>query len=133
MAVLVDDFSIPFPNTAAAADTSPLSRIEQIFQYVEWHYKEPISLQRAADELNLNKEYFCRFFKKNTGMSFLQYLSHVPLNHIYQDLLYKDDSIQEILGQNGITNNKMFYKQFKEAFHCTPRELKKLSRNNPYL
>ncbi len=133
MAVLVDDFSIPFPDTVAASGNSQLSRIEQIFQYVEQHYQESIELQEAADELGLNKEYFCRFFKKNTGMSFLQYVSHVRLNHIYQDILYKDESIQEILEQNGIFNNKMFYKQFKETFHCTPRELKKLSRNNPYL
>lgn len=133
MAVLVDDFSISFPDTVAASGNSQLSRIEQIFQYVEQHYQESIELQEAADELGLNKEYFCRFFKKNTGMSFLQYVSHVRLNHIYQDILYKDESIQEILEQNGIFNNKMFYKQFKETFHCTPRELKKLSRNNPYL
>lgn len=133
MAVLVDEFSIPAPDTVTAIGNSQLGRIEQIFQYVEQHYKEPIELQEAADTLGLNKEYFCRFFKKNTGMSFLQYVSHVRLNHIYQDLLYKDSSIQEILEQNGIFNHKMFYKQFKETFHCTPRELKRLSKENPYM
>lgn len=132
MAVLVDEFAIPVPETVAAVGGGQLSRIEQIFQYVEQHYKEPIELQEAADELGLNKEYFCRFFKKNTGMSFLQYVSHVRLNHIYQDLLYQDSSIQEILEQNGVYNVKAFYRQFKEYFHCTPRELKKLSRDNPY-
>lgn len=132
MAVLVDEFAIPVPETVAAVGGGQLSRIEQIFQYVEQRYKEPIELQEAADELGLNKEYFCRFFKKNTGMSFLQYVSHVRLNHIYQDLLYQDSSIQEILEQNGVYNGKAFYRQFKEHFHCTPRELKKLSRDNPY-
>lgn len=133
MAVLVDEFSIAAPDTVAAAGNSQLSRVEQIFQYVERHYREQIELQEAADELGLNKEYFCRFFKRNTGMSFLQYVSHVRLNHVYQDILYKDDSIQEILEQNGIFNSKLFYKQFKENFHCTPRELRKFSKENPYL
>ncbi len=133
MAVLVDEFSIPVPDTVTTAGNSQLSRIEQIFQYVEQHYREPVELQDAAGELGLNKEYFCRFFKKNTGMSFLEYVSHVRLNHVYQDLLYKDNSIQEILEQNGILNSKRFYRQFKETFHCTPRELKRLSRDNPYL
>lgn len=90
-------------------------------------------MREAADELGFSREYFCRFFKKNTGMSFLQYVSHVRMNHIYQDLLYKENSIQEILEQNGVFNSKVFYKQFKETFHCTPRELKKLGRDNPYL
>lgn len=133
MAVLVDEFSIAAPDTIEAAGNSQLSRIEQVFQYVEQHYREPLELQDAADELGLNKEYFCRFFKKNTGMSFLQYVSHVRLNHIYQDLLYKDDSIQEIMEQNGVFNSKLFYKQFKETFHCTPRQLRKISKDNPYL
>lgn len=133
MAVLVDEFSIPAPETVVNAGNSHLSRIEQIFQYVEQNYREPVRLEEAAEKLGLNKEYFCRFFKKNTGMSFLQYVSHVRLNHVYQDLLYKENSIQEILEQNGIINSKLFYRQFKETFHCTPRELKKLSKENPYL
>lgn len=133
MAVLVDEFSIPAPNTVAAAQNSQLGRVEQIFQYVEQHYREPVGLQEAADELGFSREYFCRFFKKNTGMSFLQYVSHVRLNHIYQDLLYKEESIQEILEQNGVYNSKAFYKQFKETFRCTPRELKRIGKDNPYL
>lgn len=133
MAELTDHFSLPLAENAPVTDVNQLSRIEQIFQYVEQHFREPVELQAAADELGLNKEYFCRFFKKNTGMSFLQYVSQVRLNHVYQDLLYTEGSIQEILERNGIYNNKIFYRQFKETFHCTPRELKKLSENNPYL
>lgn len=133
MAVLVDQFSEPVPETVLASGGDQLSRVEQIFHYVEQHYREPIELQEAADELGLNKEYFCRFFKKNTGMSFLQYVSHVRLSHIYQDLLYSDGSIQEILERNGVYNIKLFYKQFKETYHCTPRELKQLSKDSPYV
>ena len=132
-AVLVDQFSMPVPDTVTVTDTDQLSRIEHIFQYVEERYRDPIELQEAADALGLNKEYFCRFFKKHTGMSFLQYVSHVRLSHIYHELLYSDGSIQEILERNGIYNNKLFYKQFKETYHCTPRELKQLSRNSPYV
>lgn len=133
VAELVDQFSMPLPETDISTDGQQLGRVEQIFRYVEQHYREPIELQEAADELGLNKEYFCRFFKRNTGMSFLQYVSHVRMNHIYHDLLYSEESIQEILEKNGVFNNKIFYKQFKETFHCTPRELKKMGKDNPYL
>ncbi len=133
LAELSEYFSMPLPERALALDADQQGRVEQIFRYVEEHYAEPIRLQEAADEMGLNKEYFCRFFKKNTGMSFMQYVSQVRLNHIYQDLIHTEAGIQEILEQNGITNNKLFYKQFKETFHCTPRELKRLSKDNPYL
>ena len=133
LAELTEQFCQPLAENIAVSDPNQMARIEKIFQYVEQHYTQPIELQSAAGELGLNKEYFCRFFKKNTGMSFLQYVSQVRLNHVYQDLLYSEGSIQEILERNGIYNNKIFYQQFKENFHCTPRELKQMSKNNPFL
>ena len=133
IAELTEEFRRPMAANASISDRNQMARIEKIFQYVEQHYTEPIELQRAADELGLNKEYFCRFFKKNTGMPFLRYVNQVRLNHVYQDLLYSEGNIQEILERNGIYNNKIFYQQFKENFHCTPRELKQLSKINPYL
>lgn len=133
MAVLVDFFSTPISDASALPNADNLGRVEQIFYYVEQHYREAIELQDAADELGLNKEYFCRFFKKNTGMSFLQYVGQVRLNHIYQELLYSEGSIQEIMERNGVCNSKLFYRQFKETFGCTPRQLKQLCKDNPYM
>ena len=50
---------------------SNIERLGEICDFVEHHYKEEITLQDAADELGLNREYFCRFFAKNMGISFL--------------------------------------------------------------
>ena len=94
---------------------------------------EEISLQDAADELGLNREYFCRFFKQNTGISFIRYVNQVRINHIYQELLHSDEGIQEITERHGFYNQKLFYRMFKERYECTPRELRSMARNNPYL
>lgn len=131
MAVLVEQFSEPAPESLNVSDVDNLARVEQVFNFVEQNYQEPIALQDAADELGLNKEYFCRFFKKNTGMSFLQYVNEVRLNHIYQDLLYTEGSVQQIMEKNGAYNTKLFYRLFKETYQCTPRELKRMIKENP--
>lgn len=133
MAEITDAFTIRFSDGDLVSDVSQVTRIRQVFQYVEEHYKESISLQDAADELGLNREYFCRFFKKNTGMSFLQYVNQVRMNHIYQDLLYSEGSIQEILENNGVFSSRGFYGMFKKTYGCTPRELRKMSRENKFL
>ncbi len=130
---LVEYFSEKIPTDKLARDPNQLARVQEVFQYVQDHFSEPLELQDVADEIGLNKEYFCRFFKKNTGMSFLHYLNQVRLNHVYQDLLYTEGSIQEILEKNGITNQKLFYRQFKDTYHCSPRELRRLSKDNPYM
>ncbi len=133
-AELVENFSEELlPTDKMARDPNQLARVQEVFRYVQDHYSEPLELQDVADEIGLNKEYFCRFFKKNTGMSFLHYLNRVRLNYVYQDLLYTEGSIQEILEKNGITNQKLFYRQFKETYHCSPRELRNLSKDNPYM
>lgn len=80
-----------FSSTSAVqlADTHlmTIDRIRKVMSYVEEHYKENISLQDVSDLLGIGKEYFCRFFKKNMGISFLQYLNEVRLSHIYQGLM----------------------------------------------
>ena len=71
--------------------------------------------------------------KQNTGISFIRYVNQVRINHIYQELLHSDEGIQEITERHGFYNQKLFYRMFKERYECTPRELRSMARNNPYL
>lgn len=126
LAELVDDFSELVSEEMSITKVDDLVRVEQIFQYVEAHYTEQLSLQEAAGEAGLNKEYFCRFFKKNTGMTFLQYVNQVRISHIYQDLLHTEGNVQEIMERHGMYNTKVFYRLFKERYGCTPREMRQM-------
>ncbi len=133
LACLIEHFSEPVTDTGAETKAGSMERLDQICTYVEHHYAEEITLGEAAEEAGLNKEYFCRFFKQNMGTSFIQYVNQVRLGHIYQDLLYTDGSVQEIMERHGFYNQKLFYRMFKERYDCTPRQLKDLARNNPYI
>lgn len=133
LACLVENFSQPVTKSVSETKLGNMERLEQICDYVEHHYREEIMLQDAAGELGLNKEYFCRFFKQNTGTSFIKYVNQVRLSYIYQDLLHTQESVQDIIERHGFYNQKLFYRMFKERYHCTPRELRNMAANNPYL
>lgn len=133
LACLIEHFGTPVTLSATVAKTGNMERLERICDYVEQHYQEEITLQEAADELGLNKEYFCRFFKQNTGSSFIRYVNQVRINHIYQDLLHTDEGVQEILERHGFFNQKLFYRMFKERYGCTPGEARRMACNSPYL
>ena len=133
LANLVDNFSRPASEEMTVSGYNKLARMEQIYQYVEKHHAEEITLQDGADELGLNKEYFCRMFKENMGISFISYVNQVRIDQIYQDLIHTDDSIQEIAERHGFYNQKLFYRMFKERYDCTPVKLRKIARDNPYL
>lgn len=133
LACLIEHFSEPVTKSVSEAKVSNMERLEQICDYVEHRYQEEITLQEAADELGLSREYFCRFFKQSTGTSLIKYVNQVRINHIYQDLLHTDESVQEIMERHGFYNQKLFYRMFKERYGCTPRELRGLAQNNPYV
>ena len=133
LAVLTDSFSSHAADTLSSAGYHRLARMEAIYQYVEQHHSEEITLQNGADALGLNREYFFRMFKEHMGVSFISYVNQVRIDHIYQDLIHTDDSIQEITERHGFFNQKLFYRMFKERYDCTPVKLRKLASQNPYL
>ena len=127
LAELVDYFSVKITETLSVSGYNKLARMEQIYHYVEKHHMEEIILEDAALELGLNREYFCRMFKKNMGISFISYVNQVRIDHIYQDLIHTDDSILEITERHGFFNQKLFYRMFKERYQCTPVKLRKIA------
>lgn len=101
------------------------NRLRKIIAYVIEHFREELTLEEIAGEVGLSKEYFCRFFKKYMGMSFLHYVNQVRAAHIYQDLEQTDLSIADIMEQNGFKNQKLFHKTFKEIYGTTPSAVRK--------
>lgn len=102
-----------------------MNRLKEIITYIEKHYAEPISLANIANDFALNPEYFCRYFKKNMGFTFLEYVNMVRLPYIYDDLLHTTSTISQIQEKHGFTNNKVFHRMFKQVYGCTPSEIRK--------
>ena len=120
--------SAPDEIGLSSADRTSFNRIRDVITYVEEHFREPISLQDIAGHLSLGREYFCRFFKKNMGMSFLRYLNEVRVSHVYQDLEQTDAPIAEIAEKNGFHNQKLFNRTFREVYGCTPSAVRRKSK-----
>ncbi|WP_318708999.1 AraC family transcriptional regulator [Candidatus Acetatifactor stercoripullorum] len=103
-----------------------LKRLEGILNYVRDHYQESVSLTEIAEFAGLTPEYFCRFFKKYMGQTFQEYLNTVRLTHVYEDLAETDLSLTTILGSHGFTNYKLFMRMFRNTYHCTPSQMRKI-------
>lgn len=123
--LLLRRFSVYSAPEISEINQLTMERVRTIINYVEEHFREPITLTDAAEQLGIGKEYFCRFFKKNMGTSFLQYLGEVRIAHIYQDVLNTDKPIAQIIEENGFLNQKLCNKMFKEIYGCTPSAVRK--------
>ena len=123
---LIQHFSGPLPEPEAAgdADARVQERLEAILAYIREHYAEEISLEEIAGHFGLSREYFCRFFKKHMGVTFIRHLHLVRLVHIHDDILNTRDSIMDIAARHGFGNYKLFTKLFREIYGCTPSQLR---------
>ncbi|NDL66573.1 response regulator transcription factor [Anaerotalea alkaliphila] len=93
--------------------------IDQAVAYIRSHYKENISLEDVAQEVNLSKHYLCSAFKKETGDNMSLYINKLRIEKAKQLLLESNRSIKEIFEEVGYSNQQYFSKVFKKITNMT--------------
>jgi len=106
------------------SDNHTFSEIGKVLPWIQEHYNESLTLEKAAARAGFSKEYFCRLFKKYTGQTFLDYLNSVRAAKLYEDLGSMDISITNLLEKHGIRNYKVFLKKFRTMYGTTPRAVR---------
>lgn len=100
-------------------------RLYQINHYINSNYDQPISMKELSEKLFLSNGYLSRFFKKNYGMSFANYLTNVRVLHAADELLYTDVPVTHVAYDCGFTSAALFNKVFKKSYGMTPTEFRK--------
>lgn len=127
-ALLVKHFSQPLAMEETTLRRSDMTRLEPVLEYIQLHHAQELPLEDAANAMGLNKEYFCRLFKKNMGVSYLQYVYQVRTTAFCRELETSDDPIGEIAERHGFRDPKMLNQYFREIYGCTPSEKRKFFR-----
>lgn len=102
-----------------------LEKLEKVFDFVAENYDRKIMLDDAARELNYSPYHFARFFKKNTGMTFLDFLSRYRINKAKSYLYDQDLTITQVAQRSGFCSIKTFNRVFKNICGCTPTEIRR--------
>lgn len=113
-------------------DQTPLTKTEQkslkklkfIIGYVEEHYQEPITIDQMARLCYFSPSHFMKFFKENTGSSFIRYLNDYRLTIARRLLGATSLSILEIAQKSGFDNLSYFNRLFKKKYGVTPRQMR---------
>ena len=127
-ALLVRYFSQPLAVEETKLQRSDMTRLEPLLEHIQLHHGEELPLDEAVEMMGLNKEYFCRLFKKNMGVSYLQYVYQVRTTAVCRELETTEDPIGEIAERHGFRDSKMLNQYFREIYGCTPSEKRKFFR-----
>ena len=87
-------------------------------------FRQKITLPDAAQIINVSPEHLCRLFKKYTDMTFNEYLMSLRISAFYQELQSSSQKISALLDECGITNYKVFIREFKKTFGKTPEAVR---------
>ncbi|MBC7912676.1 MAG: helix-turn-helix transcriptional regulator, partial [Pyrinomonadaceae bacterium] len=100
-------------------------KINKVFEYTINHFKSPIDLKTVALLANLSVPSFCRYFKKNTKKTYVEFLNEMRVGHACQALIDSDRNILEISTDCGFNTISNFNKQFLKIKGIKPSVYKK--------
>ncbi len=88
--------------------------ISKAKQFMQEHKSDSISLSEISKFLNVSTYYFCKMFKKATGINFTEYLSRIRIEKAKNLLLNPNLRVSEIafeVGFQSLTHfNRVFHK-----------------------
>lgn len=94
--------------------------VQQAQIYIHSHLDEKITLKDVATILHLNASYFSRMFKKETGESFIEYVTRIKMEKAKELLDHSARSVEQIAIELGFDSKSYFFKKFKKQFSMSP-------------
>jgi AraC-like DNA-binding protein len=99
-------------------------RMDLIYKYVEDNYNLKPDVNHLAQLVHLTPAAFCRYFKRQTKLTFTDFVNQYRINEA-KNLLLQDRTITETCYATGFEQLSYFNKTFKKLFGENPSAFKK--------
>lgn len=108
--------SISYRNAAS----EQAHRISTVLDYLTKNYHRELSLEEVAEQISMNKNAFCRFFKKGTRKNLFTVINEVRISKACNLLIETKMDVVQICYAVGYNNVSNFYKAFKKITDTSP-------------
>ncbi|WP_126427104.1 helix-turn-helix domain-containing protein [Brevibacillus marinus] len=88
--------------------------------YIEQHYRSPITRELLAEMAGLNADYFSRAFKRHFGKSPIAYVNDVRINQAKRLLLQSGEPLRTVAKNVGFSDEFYFSRKFKALTGSSP-------------
>ena len=122
LAIFADHLSMKSNQLAVQAANAEPPMIAKAKQFIGEHYTEDLSLGRVASAVHTSLFYFCKLFRKVTGMTFTEYVSRTRIEKSKNLLLNPNLRVSEIAYEVGFQSLTHFNRVFKKIVGTSPTE-----------
>ena len=99
-------------------------RLRNIYAFVDENYHRKIALSEVAANSNMTKEAFCRYFKKASSYTFIEFLNRYRISQA-KHLLMSGKSVSDVCYQTGFESLSYFSRTFKKVTGESPKYFRK--------
>lgn len=128
LATLYQENFLQYSDNFDPKSERQIENLKKVLGYIQKHYASPIRLEDLASLVNLNAQYFCRYFKENIGKTTTQYIHEIRIEKAAEALAETDEKIITIAANSGFDNIGYFIRKFRETKGVTPSEYRKKSK-----
>lgn len=94
--------------------------LKEVLTFIREHYQEKIYLSSLAGIMNMNEQYFCRFFHRITRRTPVTYINEIRIRQACELLRTTDLPVLQIAGECGYGNVGHFTQEFKKLTGFRP-------------
>ncbi|MDQ8203635.1 helix-turn-helix domain-containing protein [Pelagicoccus sp. SDUM812003] len=99
--------------------------VSRTVEHVERHYQRRIPLGEVSKVAGASERHFCKVFKKETGLSFVAYLTRFRVQRAQKELRETARQISEIAFDSGFESIAQFNRAFKSVSGESPSAYRK--------
>ncbi|HGV3498492.1 TPA: helix-turn-helix domain-containing protein [Klebsiella michiganensis] len=122
--LLASRFSRPLSAQAPRGAERWSQRINRVVARIDANYQRRLSLQEIAAAEFVSEAWLSRLFRKEVGVSFMQYITGLRLRKAAEQLTTTRQSIQQIAQQQGFASSRVMSDLFKREHGLTPRQFR---------
>lgn len=120
--VFADHLSMVSNQILVEEDNTESPLIARARDFIDRNQAEDLSLEAVAKAVNTSTFYFCKMFKRATGLTFTEYLSRVRVEKAKSLLLNPHIRISEVAFEVGFQSLSQFNRVFKKITGQSPSQ-----------
>ncbi len=99
--------------------------ITTLLNWIELHFREPVTLSQLAEIAGLNEKYLCRLFKDYTDRTPIDYVNNLRIEQACREIQENGLSVTDAAYESGFNDLSYFSRAFKKYKGCSPSRYKK--------